>query len=388
MTNEQKAPTYERFSVMRRVEHLVLLVGFFILGVTGLAQKYFQVGISQWVIGLLGGVENVRILHRVAVGMLGVVSVYHVGTMGYSILVRRDRMTMLPGPEDVRSVVQSLAYNLGFARNRPLEGRYTFAEKMEYWALIWGMIVMGATGFMLWNPIATARFLPGEAIPAAKAAHGAEAVLAVAAIIIWHFYHVHLKMLNKSMFTGKLTEKEMAHEHGLELEQIKAGMVGPRESAETIARRRRVFLPAYVLLAAMVLAGLGYFMTFEQTAIATIPPVEDVTVYVPLEPTPFPTPAPSGPLAGIELTWGGGIGGLFAERCGMCHNAYGAEGGLDVSSYGSVLAGGDGGPGIVPGDSQAGTIVAVQSKGDHDGQFSGDELAVVVEWLEAGAPEN
>ena len=61
---------------------------------------------------------------------------------------------------------------------------------------------MGLTGFMMWNPISTLRFVPGEAVPAAKAAHGGEAVLAVLAIIIWHFYHVHLKHFNKSMFTG------------------------------------------------------------------------------------------------------------------------------------------------------------------------------------------
>lgn len=388
MISEQAAPTYERFSIMRRLEHLILLVGFFILGATGLAQKYFELSVSQWLIGALGGVEHVRIWHRVAVGMLGIISVYHMGTLGYGVFVRRDRLTMLPGREDLRAVVQALAYNLGFGRNRPLEGRYTFAEKMEYWALLWGMVVMGATGFMLWNPIATARFLPGEVIPAAKAAHGAEAVLAVAAIIVWHFYHVHIKMFNKSMFTGQMSEKEMAHEHGLELALIKAGTADRHEPAEAIARRRRLFLPAFALLAAFMLAGLYYFMTFEQTALTTIQPIEAVAVYVPLEPTPFPTAAPAGPLAGIELTWEGGIGGLLAERCGMCHNAYGAEGGLDLSNHDAALAGGDSGAGIVPGDSQAGTVVAVQSKGDHDGQLSGDELAVVLEWIEAGAPAN
>ena len=86
----------------------------------------------------------------------------------------------------------------------PQEARYTFGEKVEYWSVVWGTVIMAVTGFMMWNPISTLRFLPGEAIPAAKAAHGGEAVLAVLAIIIWHFYHVHIKTFNKSMFTGKL----------------------------------------------------------------------------------------------------------------------------------------------------------------------------------------
>ncbi len=93
------------------------------------------------------------------------------------------------------------------AKTPPQMGRYTFEEKMEYWAFAWGAIIMGATGFMMWNPISTVKFLPGEVIPAAKAAHGGEALLAVLAIIIWHMYGVHIKRFNKSMWTGKMSEK-------------------------------------------------------------------------------------------------------------------------------------------------------------------------------------
>jgi cytochrome b subunit of formate dehydrogenase len=388
MISEHETPTYKRFSAIRRFEHLILLIGFFILGVTGLAQKYYQFGLSQSFMRILGGVENVRILHRASVGVLGVLTIYHLGAVGYSVFVRRDRLTMLPGLDDARAVVQALAYNLGFSRTRPLEGRYNFAEKMEYWALVWGMIVMGASGFMLWNPIAAARFLPGEIIPAAKAAHGAEAVLAVAAIIVWHFYHVHVKFFNKSMFTGELTEAEMAHEHPLELAQIKADTAERSDSAVAIAGRRRIFVPAYLLLAAFMLTGLFYFMTFEETAIETVPPIEEVEVYVPLPPTPFPTRPPADHLVGIELTWEGGLSDLFAGRCGTCHNAFAAEGGLDLSSYQAILAGGENGAGIVPGDPHSGTLFELQSQGDHVGQFSGEELALLHDWIGAGAPEN
>ncbi len=388
MTSELETRGYERFSPVRRLEHLILLIGFFILGVTGLAQKYYAIGLSQWFIRVCGGVENVRLLHRASVGVLGVLTVYHLGAVGYSVFARRDRLTMLPGLDDARAVVQALAYNLGFSRSRPLEGRYNFAEKMEYWALVWGMIVMGATGFMLWNPIATARFLPGEVIPAAKAAHGAEAVLAVAAIIVWHFYHVHVKFFNKSMFTGRLTEAEMAHEHPLELAQIKAGTAERSDSAVAIAGRRQIFVPAFLLLAALMLTGLFYFMTFEETAIETVPPMEEVVVYAPLPPTPFPTQPAADHLVGVELTWEGGVGGLLAQRCGTCHNAFAAEGGLDLSGYQAALAGGESGAGVVPGDPHSGTLVELQSRGDHVGQFSGEELALIHDWIEVGAPEN
>ena len=126
-------------------------------------------------------------------------------------------------------------YYFGLRKHKAYYGRYNYAEKAEYLAVVWGTVIMGITGFMMWNPIATTRYLPGEFIPAAKAAHGGEAVLAVLAIIIWHFYHVHIRHLNKSMFTGKITEKEMAHEHPAELAQIKAGEGDQRRAARRTA---------------------------------------------------------------------------------------------------------------------------------------------------------
>ena len=97
---------------------------------------------------------------------------------------------------------------------------------------------MIATGFMLWNPIATARLLPGEFIPAAQVVHGGEALLAILAVLVWHFYAVHLRQFNRSMFTGELSEEEMEHEHPLELERIKAGKAEAAADPAVLARRR------------------------------------------------------------------------------------------------------------------------------------------------------
>jgi cytochrome b subunit of formate dehydrogenase len=93
---------------------------------------------------------------------------------------------MLPVFKDAVDGIQALLYNLGIGKKFPQMGRYNFEEKLEYWAVVWGAAVMGLSGFMMWNPLMTLKILPGEAIPAAKAAHGGEAILAVAAIIIWH----------------------------------------------------------------------------------------------------------------------------------------------------------------------------------------------------------
>jgi len=124
---------------------------------------------------------------------------------------------------------------------------------------------------MLWNPIATTRFFPGEFIPAAQVVHGGEALLAILAVLVWHFYSVHLRQFNRAMFTGQMSEPEMEHEHPLELERIKAGRL-PEPDPVAIARRGRVFMPVATTVALLLLAGLYWFVTFEQTAITTLPP--------------------------------------------------------------------------------------------------------------------
>jgi len=178
---------------------------------------------------------------------------------------------MLPRLQDAWDALTAFKYNVGLSKIRPHMDRYTFEEKAEYWALLWGTVVMVATGFILWNPIAATALLPGQFIPAARAAHGGEAVLAVLSIIVWHIYGVHIRQFNKSMFTGRMSEKEMLHEHPAELEKIRAGLPYGEQSAEVLKRRSRVFLPVAALVAVLLLAALYWFVTFEQTAIETLP---------------------------------------------------------------------------------------------------------------------
>lgn len=385
---ETTLTTYTRFGRSSRIEHWLLVISFFTLSVTGLVQKFALIAISQWFIRTVGGIEVVRIIHRLAATLMMFETIYHLVIVGYRVFVERVRMSMLPGIPDLRAAMQALLYNMGLSEERPLEGRYTFAEKAEYWALIWGTFVMGVTGFMLWNPIVTAKFLPGVAIPAAKAAHGAEGLLAAAAILVWHFYSVHVKLFNTSMFSGKLSEQEMAHEHPLELAERRAGVTGVRATPEEIARRRRNYFPVAAVATFVMLAAVFFFVTYEETALATVTPMEHAQVYAPLPPTPFPTPHPTAtPVLPTVATWDGGIGDLFQTACGMCHSSAAPAGGLDVSSYEAVLAGGESGLGIVPGDPHEGTLIDLQAAGGHDGQFGSEELALLHHWAEVGAPE-
>lgn len=317
-THAQKS--YTRFSVPQRIEHIVLLVSFTTLAITGLIQKFSGGWLADGTIAVLGGIEATRIIHRIAAIVFVLQSIYHILVVGHKVFVRRGELSMLPGLRDVTDAIDVLRYNLGLAKHHPKLPRYNFAEKAEYWALIWGGVVMAITGFMLWNPIATARFLPGQIIPAAKAAHGGEAILAVLAIIVWHFYSVHIKFFNKSMFTGKLTRHQMAHEHGEELERIETGRVRPAPDPEGVRRRERIYVPIALVIGLVFAVGLYWFSTFEETALATVPPpATEVPVFVPLTPTPAPESTGETTQIGSPITHP--IEGR--EECDTCHGLSG-----------------------------------------------------------------
>ncbi len=382
----QEKRTYIRFTLAQRIEHIILLLTFTILGTTGLPQKYPLNQVSQVIIKGLGGIESTRIIHHTAATIFLLMTVYHLVAAGYKVFVMRREASMLPTIKDARDAFQSLMFNLGFIRQHPKMPRYNYVEKAEYWAMLWGMVVMSITGFMLWNPIAVTGFLPGEFIPAAKTAHGGEAVLAVLAILLWHFYHVHISNFNKSMFTGRLDEHLMEEEHGMELERIRAGLVPPPPTPVERRQRMKVYAPVAAVVTIALTASIIWFITLETTAIATLPPAERQPVFVPQTPTPFPTPLPSPTpsqsqateAVGVPVTWEGGIQDMLQQKCGSCH---GTMGGFSVESYDSVMQA------VQPGDPNASQLVQVQSAGGHPGQLTSEELNRVIDWIQAGAPQ-
>jgi len=396
-------PIYKRFSVSDRVEHWLLFASFTLLGITGLVQQHVDWGVYNAVIRFFGGIENTRLVHHIAAIVLMFETIYHLGIQGYRFFVLRTRPSILPGKEDAVNLFQFFKHGLGLSKKRAEEGHFTFAEKLEYWAVIWGTLVMGITGFMLWNPILTTRLLSGSFVPAAKAAHGKEALLAVLAILIWHLYTVHIRHLNMSMFHGKMTEAEMEDEHPRALAEIKAGKVEARPDAATLRRRKMIYFSIFAVVTAVMLAGVYFFVAFETTAVATAPAPEEVAIYAPYTSTPLPTLAPTltpvpptvtptpvpgeTPLPPAADTWQSGIGELVQAKCGACHGAANPLGGLDASSYAAALKGGNTGAGIVPGEPNSSLIISRQTSGKHPGMFSPEELQRVLAWIEAGAPE-
>ncbi|HCC78802.1 MAG: hypothetical protein A2X25_08620 [Chloroflexi bacterium GWB2_49_20] len=386
MSNETQ--TYQRFPIARRIEHIFMLLSFGLLGLTGLPQKFPTLNISIFITSTFGSVENLRLVHHIAATVMMLGTAWHILVAGYKIFVLKEPMSMLPAVKDALDGIQALLYNLGIGKKFPQMGRFNFEEKLEYWAFVWGAAVMGLTGFMMWNPLITLKLLPGEAIPAAKAAHGGEAILAVAAIIIWHMYGVHLKKFNKSMFTGKMSEEDMLHEHPLELADLKAGLAGPRVIDPIQLRKRKaIYYPIAGLLTVVMLAAVYGFVNGENTAITTIPPVSSpIPAYLPQTPTPIPPlpPQESGPVG--PISWNSYIGPLFQENCTSCHGDM-AFGGLSLVTYSDAMLGGDHGQVIIPSNSSDSLLVIVQSSGEHYAQLTAEELDNIVKWINNGAPE-
>jgi formate dehydrogenase gamma subunit len=381
---------YTRFDISQRVEHFIFLLSFTVLGITGLVQKYSDSTISQQIIRSFGGIENTRQIHHWAAVVMMIVSIFHILNLLYRIYVLRVPWSMMPVIEDIKHLIHDIGYYLGIRKEQAYYGRYNYAEKMEYLAVVWGTIIMGITGFMMWNPIVTTEYLPGQFIPAAKAAHGAEAILAVLSILLWHFYHVHLRHFNKSMFTGKLTREEMKEEHPAELAEIDAGINYTPPPNPTLRKRKMVFFPFATVIAILMVFSAYQFVTVEDTALAQVTFRETAEVFVPVTPTPKPTPTPaptSPPQEGVQAnSWRGAYEAMFRNRCGTCHGIT-AVGGLSLATYEDALIGGDNGPAIVPGNPEASVLVQVQLEGGHPGQLTPEEISAVIEWIEAGAPE-
>lgn len=285
MTDESAPRRFPRFTRSDRLEHWVQVIAFSGLAITGLIQMWSESAFPKAIITGLGGINSTRFIHRALSIVVLIATAYHLGTAGYRFVVKRIGKQMLPNLNDVRAAAHSVSYNLGFRRDPVQEGKFTFFEKLEYWSIIWGTVIMAVTGLMMWNPIATTKILPGELIPAAKAAHGGEAILAVLAILVWHTYFVHVRRFNKSIFTGYLDEEEMIDEHSVQLAAIESGDGTITIPPETLRRRQRVFFPVYAAIVVLAAVFVLVFLSYQEIAITTVdPPDVDTEIYTPYVP--------------------------------------------------------------------------------------------------------
>jgi cytochrome b subunit of formate dehydrogenase len=207
-----------RMNLNQRLQHAALAVSFTVLVLSGFALAYPESAFA-W---LIGEESWRRIIHRIAGVVMMVVGVYHVAYMVFTREGRKGLRDFWFRFKDARDLIGTFKYYSGLSKVRPMIGRFSYAEKIEYWAMIWGTIVMAVTGLMLWFTVLVTQFLPRWWVEVALTVHLYEAILATLAVLVWHFYQVvfdpDVYPMSFAWLDGKMTREQYEHEHGLDAE--------------------------------------------------------------------------------------------------------------------------------------------------------------------------
>jgi formate dehydrogenase subunit gamma len=222
----EKQVEITRFNLNQIVQHIVMMSTFTLLVFTGLPMKFNSLAISEAWATMWGGISVLRTVHHLSAYVMVGLCFYHLGCIAYSVLVQKKPfpVAMLPSVQDFVKFYQEFLYFLGLRKVAPSFDRFNWREKFDYWAIFWGMPVMGISGFVLMFPVLATRLLPGWVIPVAFTAHSHEAMLALLWIFLVHVFFNHFTPgvfpLNKSIFTGKVPEDRYRRDHAIEYERI------------------------------------------------------------------------------------------------------------------------------------------------------------------------
>ena len=229
---------YTRFSVLHRFLHWVVMLGFIGLGVTGFSHKFGSQFWAQGVTFILGGQEWLGYWHRfwAVITYSGVV--IHLGWLAYYKTLLQGRLTgpqtIFPRGKDLWDLTQHIRYFLGRGKV-PKFDRFTYWEKVDYWAILVGMNTMGLTGLVMWFPEFFAVFIPGYFINLAQVIHLYEAIMAVALKFVIHIVTAHLRPeiypMDRVIFSGQTTRERMKIERPGEWEFLTAGLQGEAAAA-------------------------------------------------------------------------------------------------------------------------------------------------------------
>ena len=222
--SQAKAIKIPRFTKNETIQHYLLLSSFIILAITGFALKYPN---SWWAEGLysLGMSETIRqYTHRVSAVIMMVLGLYHIV---YLFATKRGRDVLrhlVPNLNDLRDAVDTILYYLRIVKKKPLNDKYDYTEKAEYWALIWGTLVMGITGLFLWFPTLVGDWAPVWWIKVSEIIHFYEAILATLAILVWHWFFVIFHPgeypMSLTWIDGKMSLSKYRHHHELHFRSI------------------------------------------------------------------------------------------------------------------------------------------------------------------------
>ncbi|HVO09545.1 MAG TPA: hypothetical protein VMX54_02220 [Vicinamibacteria bacterium] len=263
-----RALQFQRFTRLERVLHALMIVSFISLALTGMTLKFSYTSWAAFLSRRLGGFESAGFIHRAAATLMFGLFLTHLWDLDrkrrtlYGGSLRRLLLgedTMLLTRRDLCEFLENLRWFVGRGP-RPRHGRWTYWEKFDYFAVFWGIFIIGSTGLMLWFPVFFTRLLPGPLINIATIIHSDEALLATGFIFTVHFFNTHLRPekfpMDTVVFTGRMPLAEFRRDKPAEYEKLLAAGALERHLVEpyqpVVIRSIRAF--------AWTALGLGTFM--------------------------------------------------------------------------------------------------------------------------------
>jgi thiosulfate reductase cytochrome b subunit len=232
---------YRRFTPVERILHAFLMLTFVGCALSGLPLIFSDEPWAATLARILGGFEGAGLIHRICAAVMIVVFVSHVVMVFWKAIAGGRLLSILWGPD---SMVPQLQDGIDIWRNfkwfvgrgpRPQFDRWTYWEKFDYWAVFWGMVIIGGSGLLLWFPVFFSRILPGWMFNIAALVHGEEALLAVGFIFTFHFFNGHLRPrkfpMDTVVFTGRIPEHELLDERRMEYDRlVREGRLAEKET--------------------------------------------------------------------------------------------------------------------------------------------------------------
>jgi len=219
----------KRFDRGTRALHAVIMITFLGLSATGMPLLFSDAPWARLLAALFGGFHGAGLFHRAFGAALLAAVAWHVGYVAYRAFVRGEKGlfwgpdSMMLQPRDAVDLYRQMKWFAGLGP-QPVFEHFTYWEKFDYWAVLWGTAIMGAAGLVLWFPVAASRILPGWMFNVALFVHGAEASLAIGFIFVVHFFNGHLRPgkfpMDLVIFTGSVPADELRHERAAEYERL------------------------------------------------------------------------------------------------------------------------------------------------------------------------
>jgi cytochrome b subunit of formate dehydrogenase len=268
---------FVRFSRKNRALHACMVVSFLSLALTGLTLKFSYTSWAVFLSRVLGGFETAGFIHRAAALVMFGTFFTHLQDL-YRQKKENHKTwislifgpgSMVPNKQDLMEFIATMKWFLRMGE-RPQYGRWTYWEKFDYFAVFWGIFIIGSTGLTLWFPIFFTKIIPGSFINVATIIHSDEALLATGFIFTVHFFNTHLRPekfpMDTTVFTGRMSLAELKRDKPKEYEElVKSGTLREHLSEphpEIVVKGIRAFAWIALSIGTGIVIWIIYAMLF------------------------------------------------------------------------------------------------------------------------------